>query len=208
MYPIPDQEIKRYINRVLEDFTTEQIRDVLAREYTYRNRIKAKIKVLSNQYAERVFDDLIRINQLIVRPNWSFKPAIVPGKIGAPITNSLYEREGDMNDFEQEVVMSIASFSNVQFWHRNLGRGKGFSINGFQSDHYPDFIIGTKQGNIILLETKGGHLDNADSAAKVRLGNRWAQLAGERFHYFMVFRQKEVDGALRLERAKELLRQL
>ncbi len=64
------------------------------------------------------------------------------------------------------------------------------------------------KANVILLETKGDHLDNADSAAKVRLGNKWASLAGSQFHYFMVFDNKELDGAYKLDKAKDLLRRL
>ena len=35
-----------------------------------------------------------------------------------------------------------------------------------------DFIIVTKKGNVILLETKGDDRDNSDSAAKNRLGRK------------------------------------
>ena len=45
-----------------------------------------------------------------------------------------------MNDFEKQVILTISSFPNIAFWHRNLERGKGFFINGFKSNHYPDFI--------------------------------------------------------------------
>src|SRR5574344_1896952 len=58
-------------------------------------------------------------------------------------------------------------------------------INGF-INHYPDFIIYTEQGNIILLETKGEQLSNDDSKDKLALGTKWADKAGDKFHYFMV----------------------
>lgn len=98
--------------------------------------------------------------------------------------------------------------SNIAFWHRNLGRGKGFSINGFSSNHYPDFIAYTTTGKVIIIETKGGDRDNTDSAAKCRLGNEWARLAGKNFFYFMVFEKNEIDGAFNTDKAKELIRQL
>ncbi|WP_020601891.1 hypothetical protein [Spirosoma spitsbergense] len=83
---------------------------------------------------------------------------------------------------------------SVAFWTRNLERGRGFSINGF-INHYPDFMIVTKRGKIILLETKSDHLDNTDTAEKIRLGNLWRSKAGNDYRYFMVFDTKEVPGA-------------
>jgi type III restriction enzyme len=76
------------------------------------------------------------------------------------------------------------------------------------SNHYPDFIVVTKSGKILLLETKGDDRDNSDSAAKCRLGNKWAEIAGKDFKYFMIFDKASVDGAYTLDKAKELIRQL
>jgi len=63
-----------------------------------------------------------------------------------------------MNTLEQEFITQISSLE-IFFWHRNLGRGKGFSLNGFKSNHYPDFIIVTKSHKVILVETKGADRD-------------------------------------------------
>jgi type III restriction enzyme len=100
---------------------------------------------------------------------------------------------------------NISSHSNVRFWHRNLGRGKGFSINGFKSNHYPDFMILTESGNVILLETKGDDIDNPDSVSKRRLGNIWADLAGKEYYYFMVYDKISPEGAFNRIKAKELI---
>jgi type III restriction enzyme len=72
---------------------------------------------------------------------------------------------------------------------------KGFRINGF-INHYPDFIIQTKNGKIVILETKGDHLD---AEQKIRLGNLWAWKAGNDYRYFMVYERRTVDGAYNLE---------
>ena len=110
-----------------------------------------------------------------------------------------------MNNFEERVIMEIGTSSSIAFWHRNLERGKGFYINGFKANHYPDFILQTKSGMTILLETKGDHLDNTDSEAKCRLGTEWEKQAGKNFAYFMVFDKKEVTGSYTLDKAKELI---
>ncbi|MGB0888458.1 MAG: DEAD/DEAH box helicase [Vicingaceae bacterium] len=208
MYPIPDQEIKVYIGRILKGMNTEQLRDILARKWSYTDKIKAKIRLLADTYAEGRFMDLIKSKKIDTKPNWNLRTEIVPGKLGSSIGNSLYEREASMNNFEERVIMEIGTSSNVDFWHRNLERGKGFFINGFKANHYPDFILRTKSGKTILIETKGDHLDGSDSEGKCRLGNEWEKQAGHDFSYFMIFDKKNVDGAYTLDKAKELISEM
>ena len=208
MYPVPDQEIRAFVERILNQLNAEQLQDILVRKWSYSDKIKAKIRLHADTYAEVQFNDLIKIGKVITEPTWNFPEMIVPGPLGASIGHSLYEREGVMNNFETTVITDIASLSNIAFWHRNLGRGKGFSINGFKSNHYPDFIIVSKSGKIIIVETKGDDRDNSDSAAKCRLGNKWSELAGKNFLYFMVFGKKAMDGAYTVDKAKELIKQL
>jgi len=206
LYPIPDQQIKLYVGRILQGLNTEQMRDILVRKWSYKDKIKDKIRQLSDMYAEEQFMDMIKSKRILAKENWKLSTEIVPGKEGASIGNSLYEREGDMNNFEEQVIMDIGTSSNIIFWHRNLERGKGFFINGFKANHYPDFILQTKLGKTILIETKGDHLDGTDSEAKCRLGNEWERQAGHNFAYFMVFDKKPVEGAYTLDKAKELIR--
>ena len=84
--------------------------------------------------------------------------------------------------------------SNIAFWTRNIER-RGFKINGF-INHYPDFIIHTKSGKTIILETKGDHLD---AEQKIRLGSLWAGKAGNNYRYFMVYERRIVKDAYKLE---------
>ena len=172
MYPIPDQEIKVYVGRILQGMTTEQMRDILVRKWTYTDKIKAKIRLLADTYAEKKFLDLIKSKKINAKPNWKLKNAIVPGNLGSSIGNSLYEREGTMNGLEEKVIMEIGTSPNILFWHRNLDRTKGFYINGYKSNHYPDFILHTKSGKTILLETKGGDRDNTDSDNQLQYQQR------------------------------------
>ncbi|TPE41503.1 DEAD/DEAH box helicase [Pontibacter mangrovi] len=208
MYPIAEQEVKIYVERILSKLTTEQLRDFLSRKYSYTDKIKKKIRSLADAYAEQRFNEQLKIGKITAAANWKFPVTLVPGALGAPVASSLYEREGSMNNFEQSSIMELSGLPNVLFWHRNLGRGKGFAINGFKSNHYPDFILYTKSGRVILLETKGDDRDNSDSEAKCRLGNQWAQLAGSGYNYFMVFESKAIEGAYNLNKAKELIGQL
>jgi len=192
----------------LKDFNAERLQEALTKKWSYAEKIKDKIRAHADKYAESKFNDFITVGKVTASPTWAFPEQIVPGQLGPSIGNSLYEHEGSMNSFESTVITDIASLPNIAFWHRNLGRGKGFSINGFKSNHYPDFIVVTKSGKVILLETKGDDRDNSDSASKCRLGNKWAEVAGKDFSYFMVFDKKEVPGSYSVSKAKELIRQL
>ena len=194
MFPIPDKEIEKYINRILEDFKDEQFSDLAANEYTYKDKIKFKIIALSEQFAEKKFKDFLDTDKVFIKPSFTLPKRISPGDTAKDITKSLYEKEGSMNGFEERVINEIGNMTNIAFWTRNIER-KGFRINGFVN-HYPDFIIQTKSGKTILLETKGDHLD---AEQKIRLGQLWASKAGNNYRYFMVYERRTVDGAYKLE---------
>ncbi len=194
MYPIPDKEIEKYINRILEDFKDEQFGDFGNNEYTYTDKIKQKIKSLSETFAEKKFKDFLDTDKVFIKPSFELPKSISPGDTAKDITKSLYEKEGSMNGFEERVINEIGNMVNISFWTRNIER-KGFRINGFVN-HYPDFIIQTKSGKTILLETKGDHLD---AEPKIRLGGLWAGKAGNNYRYFMVYERRTVDGAYKLE---------
>lgn len=194
MYPLPDKEIERYINRILEDFKDEQFSDFANNEYTYKDKIKRKITSLSEAYAEQKFKDFLDTDKVFIKSSYTLPKSISPGDTAKDITKSLYEKEGKMNGYEERVINEIGNMSNITFWSRNTDR-KGFRINGF-INHYPDFVIQTKSGKTIVLETKGDHLD---AEQKIRLGALWASKAGNNYRYFMVYERRTVDGAYKLE---------
>lgn len=193
MTPISDQDLKKYVSRIFENLNTEQIRDVINNEYIYTYKIKHKINNLTDNYAKEKFAQLLDANQIFVKPNFSFNEAIVPINSSVPISKSLYHQEDSMNGFEQKMILELASMDNVVFWHRNLTRGKGFFINGYSTNHYPDFIIYTTKGNIVLVETKGDDRVNDDSKEKNKLGKLWASKSGDNYKYFMVFEKQNVE---------------
>jgi type III restriction enzyme len=113
-----------------------------------------------------------------------------------------------MNGLEEKFILEISNAPNIAFWHRNLGRGKGFSLNGFKSNHYPDFILVTKTNRVIVVETKGSDRDNSDSASKLRLGKAWEKSTNSpKYKYMMVFDKNAIDGAYNLEEAINLIKQ-
>jgi type III restriction enzyme len=208
MTPISEQDLKRYVGRVFESLSNDQIRDIINNEFIYIQKIKNKINDLSVVYSKQRFKMLLDSNAIFVKENFSFNESINPINLSTSIGKSLYEREDTMNSFEQDMIMTIATMDNILFWHRNLTRGKGFFINGYYRDHYPDFIIYTQKGNIILIETKGDYLDNDDSKDKNKLGKIWAEKSGDNYKYFMVYQTKQVEDCYTANTIIEVLKRL
>ena len=75
---------------------------------------------------------------------------------------------------------------------------------------YPDLIVMTTSGRILMVETKGDHLDNAESKEKSETGAKWDSLSGSQYRYFMVFDSKQPDypGAYSYERFMEIVKGL
>lgn len=128
------------------------------------------------------------------------------------IDYSLYEAEkDDMNSFEKEVIDVIVGTNNIRWWHRGNANpaGKDFFLNGFFK-HYPDFMVMTNSSKIVLVEDKGDYLDGDDSKAKLELGRKWQEKAGNNYRYFMVLKNKQLglDGAYTLDKFVEVMKDI
>ncbi|HMO45393.1 MAG TPA: DEAD/DEAH box helicase family protein [Rubrivivax sp.] len=207
MYPITDPEVKEYIRRVVTGMNAEQIRDCIERDVAYVRKIKQKITALANAHALKTFTDMLDVDRIAMRPGYALPESITPSANASAVPKSLYVTEAAMGDFERRLINDVANLDSVQWWHRNGSRGKGFRINGFLN-HYPDFIVKTKAGRIIALETKGDDRDNTDSELKLKLGKLWEAKAGRDYRYMMVFDNNPIDGAERLADALAKIRHL
>ncbi len=204
---IPEPVIIEYIKKTISDLDSDKISEISNNEFFYARIIKNKIQKLANKYAEQQFVKLLDIGTVRCQNSFEFHKKISPKNTVNGITKNLYVEEGEMNDFEKKVIYDIANLDSVVFWHRNLERGKGFLLNGF-INHYPDFIVKMKNGKIILIETKGDHLDGSDSLQKLKLGEKWASKAGENYRYFMVFNNAKLDGAKSVAQLMEILKNM
>ena len=204
-YPIDDKELAAYIEHILKNFTEEEFEKFASNILLYSNTISDKIDELSDAYSEPKFYDDIEKEKIQLN-YWYELPEImtIPNPTTLSIQKSLYEKEGEMNDFEKLVISEVAALPNVEWWHRNPSRGEGFEINGI-TNHYPDFIIKTTSGKIIMLETKGDHLI---ATKKIKLGNTWAQNAGKQFKYFLVYDKLQVEGSKTKEQFLDLMKDL
>ena len=143
-----------------------------------------------------------------MEPYYEFPKGISPVSTMLSISKQLYTNEADVNDFEYRVITAIAGLENVKWWHRIIDR-QGFKLNGY-INHYPDFVVRTARGNIVLVETKGDDRDNSDSKAKVRLGRKWQELAGSGYRYFMVFDENDTgfEGAYQFSAFMDIMKRL
>ena len=195
------KEIVDYVNRVVQQLSVA-VRDQLSLELLppFVQCVTDKIDSLARQHKRSTFNDKINQNAVLCSPNYKLPQTIQPPSTVTYIEKSLYTGEyDDMNADEITVIQGIASKDNVKWWHRIRDR-KGFCINGFLN-HYPDFMVLTDKGNVVMVEVKGPHLDGSDSQAKAELGRIWADTAGQRFKYFMVFLKDgdAVQGALKID---------
>ena len=162
--------------------------------------LKNKILELEDVYKEEEFRRLLDTDQIYLKPHYSIPNKITLQSPSQGITKMLHTKEESVNGFEAGVINDVANLESVEWWTRNVEK-RGFFINGF-INHYPDFIIKTKKGKIILLETKGDHLD---AEKKIRLGNLWASKAGNDYRYCLVYKDREVEGAYTKEKFLEIL---
>ena len=159
----------------------EQLHDCIERDVAYVRKIKQKITTLAEcPRAEGLRRHARRGPHRRPAEPFALPESITPSANASAVPKSLYVTEAAMGDFERRLINDVANLDSVQWWHRNLSRGKGFRINGFLN-HYPDFIVRTKSGRIIALETKGDDRDNTDSELKLKLGKLWEAKAGQNF---------------------------
>ena len=204
---VVEPDIKKYVDKVIASLDADAISSLVDNMYQTCNAIQEKIELLLKEYQKQVFKQWLNVGKIRLKTHYSFPKEIsMTKKEMVGIDKGLYEKEETVNDFEYDVISSIADNPNVLFWHRNREK-KDFFINGF-INHYPDFIVRMKSGKTILIETKGDYLENEDSLNKIWLGNKWADLAGDNYKYFMVFQSKEVDGAITVKQLLQYLSDL
>lgn len=202
-------EITDYVKRIVSNMSDDEVTAMEAAIPTYAYKIQKKIEDLEDVYREKQFFIWLDSGKIVCRDSYSIPEVITPAYTTDSIPSSLYEAEkDDMNNFEHLLIDTIVSYKNIKWWHRIIDR-KGLRLNGY-INHYPDFIVMTNSGNILLIEAKGDYLDGDDSKSKLKLGRQWQAQAGRMYRYFMVFKDKELglDGAYTLDKFVDVLKEL
>ena len=193
---VSDADLYKYVKSVLEEIDLPLLRNLGKNTTDTIQTFKNRIRQLKIAFAKEQFDKKILSKQIEIEYTEHLPSEIILTKDKAPaFDKKMYLEEEGFNDFEREVIDKVITLDCVRCWHRNQEKGKGFCINGFVNA-YPDFIILLNNDVTVLLETKGNYLDGSDSKNKVICGNKWADKAGCKFAYFMVFKDKPITGAV------------
>ena len=203
------EDIEDYVRRIVAGMTEDEISAMETAIPTYTQKILEKIKGLEEIYREQKFFRWLDSGKIVCQESYALPQVITPPDTIDSIPKSLYEAEkNDMNNGEQDLIDAIVPLDNVKWWHRIIER-KDFVLNGF-INHYPDFMIMTESGKLVLVEYKGDDRDNSDSERKLKLGRSWAAQAGSNYRYFMVFKNRNIgiDGAYILDDFIKIMREL
>lgn len=205
---VNDRELDEYINRVIGTMSEDQLSELEQSPYPYVQKIHEKVKALVARHRSGVFDAWLEQDKISCLPNYALPAVISPTAFTSMVPKSLYTVEEHMDEYEFKVAWALSEMDNVKWWHRNISR-RGFEING-PVHAYPDIIVMLHSGRILMVETKGDHLDNDESKEKAKIGDQWAKLAGKQYKYYMVFETKQPDypGAYSLERFMKIVKEL
>ena len=206
---INDRDLEVYVDRIIQNLTEDQLTDMEQTPGIYVLKINKKVNSLLNEYAKRMFYELVEQDKISCQPSYKLPKEISPIETIASIPKSLYNEEEKFdNEYERKVVMELSSLNNIKWWHRNMAR-KGFAING-AVNAYPDLMVRTESGKLLLIETKGDQLENSESREKAETGAKWAEMAGRMYKYYMVFETKNpgYNGAYSYEEFMRIVKEL
>lgn len=206
---INDRDLEVYVDRIIQNLTEDQLTDMEQTPGIYVLKINKKVNSLLNEYAKRMFYELVEQDKISCQPSYKLPKEISPIETIASIPKSLYNEEEKFdNEYERKVVMELSSLNNIKWWHRNMAR-KGFAING-AVNAYPDLMVRTGSGKLLLIETKGDQLENSESREKAETGAKWAEMAGRMYKYYMVFETKNpgYNGAYSYEEFMRIVKEL
>ena len=152
------------------------------------------IKFGKKEHLEQLKNGIVHFSpiELFQEDPTDFRGDKMEGKHDIDTSKPVLINGTDISMYIKEAVVShelncpVCSFSASLLSYNNC------HING-STRAYPDLIAMTTGGKILMIETKGDHLDNDDSKAKAKIGQQWDMLAGSKYRYFMVFQSKAPD---------------
>lgn len=206
---INDRDLEVYVDRIIQNLTEDQLTDMEQTPGIYVLKINKKVNSLLNEYAKKMFFEWVEQDKISCQSSYKLPKEISPTETIASIPKSLYNEEEKFDtEYERKVVMELSSLKNIKWWHRNMAR-KGFAING-AVNAYPDLMVRTESGKLLLIETKGDQLENSESREKAEIGAKWAEMAGRMYKYYMVFETKNpgYNGAYSYEEFMRIVKEL
>lgn len=208
---VDDTELQRYVDYIIDGMNQDQLDALEQMPVNFANKICDYIIKLQEETARENFYNWLEVGKIVTEPRFKLTPHITLSGKASSLTKSLYKQECELDDnFEYDMAMALTGIDSVRWWHRNPTSGRNaFCLNAFRN-HYPDFIVMTNSGKVLLVETKGDQLENAESREKIKLGRAWQNAAGSQYRYYMVFQNKDLhlDGAYRFDEFLKILGEL
>ena len=190
-------------NRLLLQWSEETL---AASSATLTETLRLELERERDVMAQRVFDEAVRQGRIEFRlradltdfelpHEWQQSVAGTPQRLAASDGLSDVQKSllvpalhtADMNAFEVKLAGYLDQQAALCWWHRNVAKAQ-YGLQGWKRHKvYPDFVFGlSADGNrssVVVLETKGMHLDNEDTGYKQALLARLTQaFRDERFH--------------------------
>ena len=207
---ISHADLVAYIDRIVSSLEEDGLVYIQNNIMSVETIIKQHIEQELANYRYKSFKERLETEEIFLEDTYSFATTITPLTTVTMYPNSLYtEEENNLTDVETKFLDKLTTLSNVKCWHRNIAK-TDFNINGY-INHYPDFIVFTNSGKIILVETKGEHLTNDDSRLKLELGKIWEAQAGKhKYRYYMAFLKNPLneEGAYTVDKLIDLIKGL
>jgi type III restriction enzyme len=171
-------------------FTEDQL---LASRYRLIETMRADLLASLHVHTERIFCDLLATGDLSFRLegdglSWELAEKLAFEVIqppdyqithkasGQPVEKSLFEQvwSRHFNGLEKDVALYLDDVKAVRWWHR-IAVQSDWYLDGWKKKRvYPDFLVALeelagKPSRLVVVETKGLHLQNDDTAYKRRL---------------------------------------
>jgi type III restriction enzyme len=158
-------------------------------------RLRADLEAERDRLAETVFEQMLADGRIEFRLRADSRDYALPQEATVQVAGTLRKlrrpdddeaigksllepalKLPDLNDFEVRVAGYLDQQAAVRWWHRNVAKAE-VGLQGWKRHKvYPDFVFAVNGRSdaqrIVLLETKGLHLQGEDTAYKRRLLER------------------------------------
>lgn len=203
---IPPVETGVFLTRAVQALMDQRglsLRQLVHDKFRLRDALEAKIDSHRRAAHMRAFQLLILpkcATPLVVTPEICF--TFQPGEYAPSrryqgrfvFKKHFYDDIGNLNGEgeEFECAQFIDQLDEVETWVRNLEqRSTSFWLQTSTDKFYPDFVCRLKDGRTLVIEYKGGHLeDTADSREKQTLGELWEERSQGECIFLMVSRKQ------------------
>lgn len=192
-YTLLDQPDKvKFIDNALEyQLKKKSLAELSVNRYVLLSKLAEVIDGILENYSKGRFDKALGAGKITVKPFDKYPDTIIlDQEIPQKFSKSYYEKVGKLNKEESQLIdrLDLETLPNIYFWVRNREKTDPFYILGWRKNKfYPDFVAQTKRGKVIALEWKGGdRVSNEDTAYKVEIGGKWAELGKGKLYFFLV----------------------